>query len=188
MATSIFPQTFTRRILMLPGGTTALNEKGDYYEGDMSGIQAKNIPRWFRRFYKPGGNISKKPNWGSNVSNWSSVKAPQWDVGTVCGVPAWVQIVLAEIIKYHGVKNIHEIWPNLAVYIHGGVSFEPYRDSFQKLLGKPINFIETIYGLWRVLRLCRQDQEWRALNWYWIPVSSMSPFRSTKKTLRLTAK
>ncbi len=54
-----------------------------------------------------------------------------------------MQIVLEEIIKYHNVKNIHEIWPNLAIYIHGGVSFEPYRDSFQKLLGKPITFIET---------------------------------------------
>lgn len=138
---NIPPKSFTKGILML-GGTTALYEKGDYYEGDMSGIQAKNIPRWFRRFYKPGGNISRKPNWEQRIKLIVR-KAPQWDVGTVCGVPAWVQIVLAEIIKYHGVKNIHEIWPNLAVYIHGGVSFEPYRDSFQKLLGKPINFIET---------------------------------------------
>jgi len=135
------PRSFEKGILML-GGTTSLYEKGDYYEGDMSGIQAKNIPRWFRRFYKPGGRISKKPNWEQRIKLIVR-KARQWDVGTVCGVPAWVQIVLEEIIKYHGVKNIHEIWPNLAIYIHGGVSFEPYRDSFQKLLGKPITFIET---------------------------------------------
>jgi hypothetical protein len=64
-------------------------------------------------------------------------------VGIVCGVPAWVQIVFEEIIKYHKVKHIHEIWPNLYVYIHGGVSFEPYRESFKKLLGKPITYIET---------------------------------------------
>jgi hypothetical protein len=138
---SIPPRSFEKGILML-GGTTSLYERGDYYEGDMSGIQAKNIPRWFRRFYKPGGRISKKPNWEQRIKLIVR-KAPQWDVGTVCGVPAWVQIVLEEIIKYHGVKNIHEIWPNLAIYIHGGVSFEPYRESFQKLLGKPITFIET---------------------------------------------
>jgi len=138
---NIPPKSFEKGILML-GGTTSLYEKGDYYEGDMSGIQAKNIPRWFRRFYKPGGRISKKPNWEQRIKLIVR-KAPQWDVGTVCGVPAWVQIVLEEIIKYHGVKNIHEIWPNLAIYIHGGVSFEPYRESFQKLLGKPITFIET---------------------------------------------
>ncbi|KAA2245285.1 GH3 auxin-responsive promoter family protein [Chitinophaga agrisoli] len=138
---NIPPKSFEKGILML-GGTTSLYEKGDYYEGDMSGIQAKNIPRWFRRFYKPGGRISKKPNWEQRIKLIVR-KAPQWDVGTVCGVPAWVQIVLEEIIKYHGVKNIHEIWPNLAIYIHGGVSFEPYRESFQKVLGKPITFIET---------------------------------------------
>lgn len=135
------PKSFEKGILML-GGTTSLFEKGDYYEGDMSGIQAKNIPKWFRRFYKPGGKISRKPNWEQRIKLIVR-KARQWDVGTVCGVPAWVQIVLEEIIKYHNVKHIHEIWPNLAIYIHGGVSFEPYRDSFQKLLGKPVTFIET---------------------------------------------
>lgn len=135
------PKSFTKGILML-GGTTSLFEKGDYYEGDMSGIQAKNIPKWFRRFYKPGSQISRKPNWEQRIKLIVR-KAPQWDVGTICGVPAWVQIVLEEIIKYHNVKHIHEIWPNLAIYIHGGVSFEPYRESFQRLLGKPITFIET---------------------------------------------
>jgi hypothetical protein len=50
---------------------------------------------------------------------------------------------MERVIKYHKVKNIHEIWPNLNVYIHGGVSIEPYRESFKKLMGKPITFIET---------------------------------------------
>jgi hypothetical protein len=70
-------------------------------------------------------------------------KAPKWNVGTVCGVPAWVLIVFEEIIKYHKVKNIHEIWPNLSLYIHGGVSFEPYKENFKNILGKPITYIET---------------------------------------------
>lgn len=138
---NIPPRSFEKGILML-GGSTSLYDQGDYYEGDMSGIQAKNIPRWFRRFYKPGNKIAKKNNWEQRIKLIVR-KAPQWDVGTVCGVPAWVQIVLEEIVKYHGVKHIHEIWPNLAVYIHGGVSFEPYRESFQRVLGKPITFIET---------------------------------------------
>ena len=58
-------------------------------------------------------------------------------------MPAWVQIVLERIIAYHKVNNIHDIWPNLNIYIHGGVSFEPYRQHFKKLLGKPIHYIET---------------------------------------------
>lgn len=133
---------FQKGILML-GGTTSLFERGEVYEGDMSGISAKNMPRWVSTLlYKPGQKISKRPNWEERIKLIVS-NARQWDVGTVCGVPAWVQIVFEEIIRYHNVDNIHDIWPNLSVYIHGGVSFEPYRESFKRLLGKPITFIET---------------------------------------------
>lgn len=136
------PDVFGKGILML-GGTTSLFEHGDYYEGDMSGISAKNMPRWLSfLFYKPGHNISKRPKWEDRIKLIVR-KAPKWNVGTVCGVPAWVQIVFERIIEYHKVDNIHDIWPNLSLYIHGGVSFEPYRESFKKLLGKKITFIET---------------------------------------------
>jgi hypothetical protein len=135
-------QVFERGILML-GGTTSLFENGDYYEGDMSGISAKNMPKWLSYlFYKPGQSISKRTRWEDRIKLIVR-KAPTWNVGIVCGVPAWVQIVFEQIIKYHKVNNIHEIWPNLALYIHGGVSFEPYRENFKTLLGKPINYIET---------------------------------------------
>jgi hypothetical protein len=133
---------FGKGILML-GGSTSLYERGDYYEGDMSGISAKKMPRWLSfLFYKPGQSISKRPRWEDRIKLIVR-KAPNWNVGTVCGVPAWVQIVFEEIIRYHKVKHIHEIWPNLSLYIHGGVSFEPYRENFKNLLGKPITYIET---------------------------------------------
>ncbi len=136
------PVTFQKGILML-GGTTSLFEKGEYYEGDMSGISAATMPRWLSNFfYKPGQRISARPNWEDRIKLIVR-NARNWDVGTVCGVPAWVQIVFEQIIHYHNVKNIHEIWPNLSVYIHGGVAFEPYRKSFKRLLGKPVTFIET---------------------------------------------
>jgi hypothetical protein len=109
----------------------------------MSGISAKNMPRWMSSLlYKPGQRISKRHKWEDRIKLIVE-KATQWDVGIICGVPAWVQIVLERVIKHYGVKNIHEIWPNLSVYIHGGVSIEPYRESFKKLWGKPVTFIET---------------------------------------------
>ncbi|HET6544593.1 MAG TPA: GH3 auxin-responsive promoter family protein, partial [Chryseolinea sp.] len=70
-------------------------------------------------------------------------KAWEWDIGIIVGVPAWIQILMEKIIKYHRLKHIHEVWPNLEVYVHGGVSFDPYRKGFEKLLGRPINYIET---------------------------------------------
>lgn len=136
------PDVFGKGILMF-GGSTSLFEKDDYYEGDMSGISAKKMPKWLSfLFYKPGQKISKKEKWEDRIKLIVR-KAPKWNVGTVCGVPAWAQIIFEQIIAYHKVKNIHEIWPNFSLYIHGGVSFEPYKERFNKLLGKPVTFIET---------------------------------------------
>lgn len=139
---NIKPATFEKGVLML-GGTTSLFEKGEYYEGDMSGISAKNMPRWISSLlYKPGQKISRRPHWEDRIKAIVE-NASQWDVGTICGVPAWVQIVMERVVQYYGVKNIHEVWPNLSVYIHGGVSIEPYRESLKNIWGKPVTFIET---------------------------------------------
>lgn len=134
--------TFEKGILML-GGSTSLMERGDFYEGDMSGISAKNMPRILSNFfYKPGQRISRQPEWEQRIK-LIVAHAPKWDVGTLCGVPAWAQIVLEEIIKTYKLNSIHDIWPNLAVYIHGGVSFEPYKENFKRLFSKPVTYIET---------------------------------------------
>jgi len=132
---------FTAGILML-GGSTHLNKRGNYFEGDLSGIQAAKLPFWFQHFYKPGKKIAKTRNWDAKL-NEITKKARDWDIGIIVGVPAWIQILMEKIIKYHKVEHIHEIWPNLMVYVHGGVSFDPYRKGFEKLLGKPIHYIET---------------------------------------------
>lgn len=132
---------FTKGILML-GGSTHLNFNGTYFEGDLSGIGASNLPFWFQHFYKPGKRISKFRDWNEKLEEITKM-APTWDIGFIVGVPAWIQILLEMIIERYQLNNIHEMWPNLSVYTHGGVSFEPYRKGFEKLLGRPIQYIET---------------------------------------------
>ena len=132
---------FEAGILMI-GGSTHLNKRGSYFEGDLSGIQAAGLPFWFQHFYKPGKKIAKTRNWDAKL-NEIVRKANDWDIGIIVGVPAWIQILLEKIIAYHKLDNIHEVWPNLQVYVHGGVSFDPYRKGFEKLLGRPIYYIET---------------------------------------------
>ncbi|NMD29247.1 MAG: GH3 auxin-responsive promoter family protein, partial [Bacteroidetes bacterium] len=56
---------------------------------------------------------------------------------------AWLQLCVEKIIERYKLKNIHEMWPNLSFYVHGGVALEPYKKGFEKLLGKPITYIET---------------------------------------------
>lgn len=132
---------FGKGILML-GGSTHLIKNGHYFEGDLSGIQASKFPFWFQPFYKPGKKIAKTRDWSQKLEE-ITITAPKWDIGFVVGVPAWIQIMMEKIIERHNLKNIHEIWPNLMVFTHGGVSFDPYRKGFEKLLGRPITYIET---------------------------------------------
>ena len=134
-------EIFTTGILMI-GGSTHLNKKGSYFEGDLSGIQAAKLPFWFQHFYKPGKKIAKTRGWDEKLEEITK-KAKDWDIGIVVGVPAWIQILLEKIIDHYQLENIHELWPNLRVYVHGGVSFDPYRKGFEKLLGRPIYYIET---------------------------------------------
>lgn len=132
---------FSKKILIL-GGSISLHPVDGHFEGDLSGILAGNFPGWFSPFYKPGQNIAKIKNWEEKLTRIVE-KAKKWDVGCIAGVPAWVQILMEKIIDQYKINNIHEIWPNLKVYAHGGVSFKPYEKSFQSLLGKPINYLET---------------------------------------------
>lgn len=132
---------FTKGILML-GGSTDLEFNGTYFSGDLSGITTGKLPIWFQRFYKPGKKISRNKNWGDKLEQIVE-NAYKWDIGIIVGVPAWLQILLEKIIERYNLKNIHEIWPNLQIFVHGGVSFEPYKKGFKTLLGRPLIYMET---------------------------------------------
>lgn len=132
---------FTKGILML-GGSTHLRKRGGLFEGDLSGITASKIPLWFQHFYKPGKKIAKETDWSSKLDEITKM-APKWDIGIIVGVPAWIQLLMEKIVAHYGVNTIHDIWPNLTIFTHGGVSFEPYKSGFEKLLGKSIIYIET---------------------------------------------
>ena len=135
------PATFFEKGILWLGGSTQLQRQGGYYEGDVSGISARRVPVWFQKYYKPGKKISKEKDW--NVKLDEIVKqADKWDIGLITGVPSWIQLLMEKVIDHYNLKTIHDIWPNLHVYAHGGVSFEPYRKSFEKFFAHPVHFIE----------------------------------------------
>lgn len=137
-----FPIDFFEKGILMIGGSTHLNLNGSYLEGDLSGISAGNIPFWFQHFYKPGRRISKERDWSTKLDEIVK-SAPKWDIGIIVGVPAWIQIILERIIKAYDLKDIHDIWPNLNVYVHSGVAFSPYKKSFEKLFKHPIIYNES---------------------------------------------
>ena len=139
------PANFYDRQMLVIGSTINLRQEGPVWVGDVSGINTRHIPNWFSaRFYKPGLEIAQLPTWEARIEQIVE-QAPNWDIGTICGIPSWVQLMMEKIIARHQVAHVHEIWPNLQVYVSGGVAFAPYQRRFDQLCGKPMLYLDTYY-------------------------------------------
>lgn len=135
------PDVFTKGMLML-GGTSSLKKEGKYFSGDLSGINANKIPGWLRPYFKHGARVHKLKTWEERIE--AIIKnAPDWDISVVVGIPSWVQLMMEQVISHYKVKSIHDIWPNLRVFVHGGVHFEPFRKGFEKIMTKPVVYMDT---------------------------------------------
>jgi GH3 auxin-responsive promoter len=137
-----FQEEFFQKGVMIVGGSSDLENRGHYYQGDLSGINATKMPFWTSPFYKPGKEIVKLRDWNAKIEEIVN-HAPEWDISMITGVPAWNQIILEKIIERYKLNNIHEMWPNLQVFIYGGVAISPYLKSFEKLFGKKVHYLET---------------------------------------------
>ncbi|MCZ2129823.1 MAG: GH3 auxin-responsive promoter family protein [Bacteroidia bacterium] len=142
IALTDLPKDYLAKHYLMIGGSTDLHFNGSVFSGDLSGITTQNVPFWMERFSKPSMEVRGTKNWQEKIDKITS-DAKKWDVVMVAGVPAWIQLLFENIIKTYNLNNIHEIWPNLSVFVHGGVALSPYRKSFDALMGKPIMYFET---------------------------------------------
>lgn len=137
-----FPPMFFDKSMLMLGGSTDLKNTGNYLEGDLSGILSSRIPLWFHHFYKPGKKIAFESDWNTKLDMIVQT-AKEWDIGVIAGVPAWIQLLFEKIVAHYDVDHIHQIWPNFKLFVHGGVSIEPYLKNFNKYLGEEIYYQET---------------------------------------------
>ncbi|MDP4711232.1 MAG: GH3 auxin-responsive promoter family protein [Saprospiraceae bacterium] len=135
------PDIYAKEWLMI-GGSASLEDMGHAYAGDLSGINARKPPIWVRKYYRPGTQIAKLKNWDQRVAAITE-QAHKWDIGVIVGIPSWVQLTLESVVNHYKLNNIHEIWPSLEVYVSGGIAFEPYRKSFERLLAKPLVYQDS---------------------------------------------
>jgi hypothetical protein len=136
------PAEFFQKEVLMFGSTTDLKPVHDHLEGEISGISASQLPSWFEGFYRPGKEIAAINDWDERVEALAR-EAPNWDIGAISGIPAWIELMMKKVIEVHNLKTIHDIWPNFLVYTSGGVAWEPYRKSFERICGKPIIVIDT---------------------------------------------
>ena len=134
---------FTGKSLTL-SGTRKLNEPlQDSYYGDLSAIILQNLPLLAEWARTPSIDVAMMENWEEKIRMIVKQTADE-NVTSLAGVPSWLLLILQTLLKEKGKKNIHEIWPNLEVFFHGGVYFDPYRKQFESLCDhKPIRYWET---------------------------------------------
>lgn len=136
------PKEFYTKQLLMVGGSADLAKVGQHYEGDLSGILATQVPRWFYRFRKPNKKIAALKDWEAKLDSITK-NAHKWDIGIIGGVPAWVQLLCERIQHHYRVDTVNEVWPNLRIYVHGGVAFSPYQESIKKYFRPDMLYLDT---------------------------------------------
>ncbi|MEY4433733.1 MAG: hypothetical protein RLZZ44_1867, partial [Bacteroidota bacterium] len=117
------------------GGSSQIYEDKETLFGDLSAILIENMPIWAEFSSTPSNKISLMSEWETKLTAIIN-ETKNENVTSFAGVPSWMLVLMNRMLEATGKGNLLEIWPNLEVYFHGGVSFEPYREQYLKLLPK----------------------------------------------------
>ncbi|MAW20880.1 MAG: hypothetical protein CMD16_00610 [Flavobacteriales bacterium] len=138
-----YPNTniYNGKGLML-GGSISNSLYGDYKEGDLSAILLAEFPFWVSYHRIPDIKTAVMNDWKEKLDRIAK-QAMHEDITNLTGVPSWMLILLKKVLELSGKRNISEVWPNLELYMHGGVNFGPYKKQFQELIpSKRMNYIQ----------------------------------------------
>ena len=124
-------QLLSGKSLRLGGSRELYNDNNTYF-GDLSAIIIDNLPFWAELSSTPSHKVSLMSEWESKMKAIIKESIPE-NVTSLAGVPSWMLVLLNKLIKKTNKNNILEIWPNLEVYFHGGINFNPYKSEYQKL-------------------------------------------------------
>lgn len=127
-------QLFTGKSLRLGGSKQLYKENGTVF-GDLSAILIDNMPFWAEFSSTPSNKVSLMSDWEHKMQAIVNETINE-NVTSLAGVPSWMLVLLNNVLETTGKQNLHDVWPNLEVYFHGGVSFTPYKDQYKKILPK----------------------------------------------------
>ena len=140
-------QLYQGKHLILGGSSALVQEGKKAMKGDLSAIIVKHLPPWCEARRTPSRDIALMEDWAQKVDAVAEATAKE-DVRILAGVPSWMSLVAARVLEITGKAHLREVWPNLSLYMHGGVGFAPYRDTFDALIpnveGCPgMHYLET---------------------------------------------
>jgi len=140
-----FPESdlLTGKTLVI-GGSHQVNQLNDAsFYGDLSAVMLQNMPLYAQLVRTPDLSIALMDEWEEKIERMARATLHE-NVSSIAGVPTWTIVLIKRLFELSGTDNLADIWPNIELYIHGGVSFTPYRDQFQKLIRSPLmRYMET---------------------------------------------
>lgn len=138
------PETklFTGKNLAL-GGSLKTDQFGNHnsFHGDVSAIIIQNLPMWADYFRAPDVNIALMDEWEAKLEK-IALSMMDENVTSIAGVPSWMLVLLNRILELKGSDHFKNVWPNLEVYFHGGVSFTPYQEKFSEIFSPKVNYLQ----------------------------------------------
>lgn len=140
-----YPETeiFSGKTLVLGGSHSINNFSNQSYYGDLSAVLIQNLPFWAEFIRTPSLQTALLERWDDKIDKMTE-EAIKVNVTTIAGVPSWMLVLAKNILKVTGKSTLIEVWPNLELFIHGGVAFSPYHNEFEKLIGyEKMKYVET---------------------------------------------
>lgn len=137
-------QFFSTKGLVL-GGSHAPVVEGASRAGDLSSILVQHMPSLGALVRVPSTETLLMSEWGEKMKAIVREVATA-NVGSLSGVPSWMMVMLKDVLAYTGAEHISEVWPNLEVFFHGGISFEPYREAYKSLIASDKMRYEETYN------------------------------------------
>lgn len=138
-------ELFKRRSLLMGGSLSRFEPFPRSIVGDVSAVMISQMPFFIRPFFTPDFETALMPDFEKKIERMVRI-CSQEDVVMLGGVPTWTIVLFRQILELTGKKNMLEVWPNLQAYIHGGVSFTPYREQFRKYLPSDKVSYQEIYN------------------------------------------
>ncbi|GAB4416515.1 MAG: GH3 auxin-responsive promoter family protein [Bacteroidia bacterium] len=133
---------FTGKALSIGGSHTPSPTRPDVHLGDVSAVLTENLPIFYELIRTPRKEVALLPDWEAKLEAMLREVGNE-DVTSIAGVPTWTLVLIRRLMEQAGTRNLLDIWPNLELYCHGGVSFEPYREQFRGIIpGSQMNYMD----------------------------------------------
>jgi len=136
-------ELFPGKCLVLGGSHQINSFNSDSYYGDLSAILIENMPFWTQFLKTPDPSIALMSEWEEKLQKMTEATIDE-NVTSLAGVPSWFLVLLKNILAKTGKSNLLEVWPNLELFVHGGINFTPYREQYKALIPSAgMNYMET---------------------------------------------